>query len=117
MDLNVENYMIKLKKKIMINDVSEFTCAKEFLENYKYHIKDLPKDSNEEILSKFGIWLKFKEPSQIVSVCAIDDKGLFLTDRFVNWKDLAKYHLFLDGTPCYKDTSKKDIIYDKNSLI
>lgn len=94
MGLNVENYMKKNSTCL------EFTCVNEFLKSYKIHSDNLSEDSNEGIIAKFGIWLKIKD--QMVNICAIDDKGVFLLDRFLDWKDLVKYCYFLDGTPCQK---------------
>ena len=96
MDLNAENYMKKN------NTYLEFTCIDEFLKSYKVHSDSLSEDSNEGILAKSGIWLKIKD--QMVNICAIDNKGVFLVDRFLDWKNLAEYYCFLDGTPCQKQT-------------
>ena len=84
----------------MIKDTQIFTGVDEFLKRYKCHTENLSNGSSEEMLSKSGVWLKFKDHSQMVNVCAVDEKGIFLMDRFVNWKDLAEYYVFLDGSPC-----------------
>lgn len=84
----------------MIKDVIKFTGMESFLKSYKYHTDTLPSGSVEETLSKSGIWLKFKKHTQVVNVCAMDEKGIFLMDRFVDWEDLAEYYTFLDGSLC-----------------
>ena len=84
----------------MIKDTINFTGMESFLKSHKFHTDALPEGSVEELLTKSGIWIKFKEHTQVVNVSSMDENGVFLIDRFVDWEDLAEYYTFLDDSPC-----------------
>ena len=80
-----------------------FKDEKEFIENYFHHNTKLDNLSREYDLSRSGMWLKFIESDQIYQVLAMDKNGIFIIDRHIVWKELLKYHSFLDNSPCGKE--------------
>ena len=80
-----------------------FKDEKEFIDSYFYHNNRLDSSSREYNLSRSGIWLKFIKGNQMFQVLVIDKNGIFIVDRRIEWKDLLKYHIFLDNSPCGKE--------------
>ena len=66
----------------------------------------LDNSSREYNISRSGLWLKFIENDQIYQVLAMDKNGIFIIDRYIIWKELLKYHSFLDNSPCGKEIEK-----------
>lgn len=85
-----------------MKEYEPFKDEKEFIDNYFHHNINLDNSSEEYNLSRSGIWLKFSKNDQMYQVLAMDKNGVFIIDRYIIWKELLKYHIFLDNSPCGK---------------
>ena len=86
-----------------MKEYKPFKDEKEFVDSYFYHNSKLDNSSREYNLSKSGMWLKFIKGDQIFQVLVMDKNGIFIIDRYIKWKELLKYHSFLDNSPCGKE--------------
>lgn len=85
-----------------MKEYEPFKDEKEFIDSYFYHNTELDNSSREYDMSRSGMWLKFIKHDQIYQVLAMDKNGIFIIDRYIVWKELLKYHSFLDNSPCGK---------------
>ena len=89
-----------------MKEYEPFKDEKEFIDSYFHHSIKLDNSSREYNISRSGMWLKFIENDQIYQVLAMDKNGIFIIDRCIIWKELLKYHSFLDNSPCGKEIEK-----------
>lgn len=89
-----------------MKEYEPFKDEKEFIDSYFHHNTKLDNSSREYNISRSGMWLKFIENDQIYQVLAMDKNGIFIIDRYIIWKELLKYHSFLDNSPCGKEIEK-----------
>lgn len=82
-----------------------FKSISEFLEAYEDSTYSIACDSVEhKLLSRGGIWLKYKATDTRLVVTEMWGNGLTIgSDTAVTrWNELLKYCEFLDGSPCGK---------------
>lgn len=100
-----------------------FKSHKEFLRAYEEHSRNINQDSEEAILSRYGMWIKAKKQQYpkneeyYASISEITEVGITLATRnlrgelvgtsdvaidtrYIPWYYLVKDYLFLDGSPC-----------------
>ena len=100
-----------------------FKSLKEFIRAYEEHSRNINQDSEEAILSRYGMWIKAKKQQYpkneeyYASISEITEVGITLATRnlrgelvgtsdvaintrYIPWYYLLKDYLFLDGSPC-----------------
>ena len=100
-----------------------FKSLKEFIRAYEEHSRNINQDSEEAILSRYGMWIKAKKQQYpkneeyYASISEIIEDGITLATRnlrgelvgtsdvaidtsYIPWYYLVKDYLFLDGSPC-----------------
>ena len=103
---NDNYYQVIIPKKIEPkSEYVPFESISEFLEAYEDSTCSITCDSVEhKLLSRDGIWLKYKAADARLMVTEMWGNGLTIgSDNAVaRWNELLKYYEFLDGTPCGK---------------
>lgn len=100
-----------------------FKSLKEFIRAYEEHSRNINQDSEEAILSRYGMWIKAKKQQYpkneeyYASISEIIEDGITLATRnlrgelvgtsdvaidarYISWYYLVQNYLFLDGNPC-----------------
>ena len=82
-----------------------FESVDEFLDAYEDSTYSIACDSVEnKLLSRGGIWLKYKATDAHLVVTEMWSNGLTVGNDIAvtRWNELLKYYEFLDGSPCGK---------------
>lgn len=95
---------IILKKEELKPEYIPFSNPDEFLDAYEDSTYINLGSVGNKLLSRGGIWLKYKATDAHLVVTEMWSNGLTVGNDIAvtRWNELLKYYEFLDGTPCGK---------------